>query len=332
MRTKRREFLTFLGGGAAAALIERPRAARAQPKIRRLGVLSQGSMRTHPTPMFRAFQQGLRDLGWVEGQNLAIEWRFSEGTAEPLPRLAAELVGVPVELIVASPTRPALAAKEATSTIPVVFIQVADPVESGIVPNLARPGANVTGLSSMGSDLSGKRLELLKEALPGASRVAVLWNQSSQGSALVFRELELASKQLGLELKDVAVSSPDELNDAIQSAARGRAAAMMLIDDPVIASHRPQLMSLASEVALPLFSIYAEYADEGGLMAYGPSLQAIYWRGATYVDRILRGAKPSDLPVEQPTIFELVINLRTAKALGLDLTPTLLARANRVIE
>jgi putative tryptophan/tyrosine transport system substrate-binding protein len=329
---RRREFLRLLGSAAAAASFEQPRPARAQPKIRRLGVLSQGSIHTHPTPIFRTFQQGLRDLGWVEGQNLAIEWRFSEGSAEPLPRLAAELVGVPVELIVASPTRPALAAKEATSTIPVVFIQVADPVESGIVANLARPGANVTGLSSMGSDLSGKRLELLKEALPGASRVAVLWNQSTQGSALVLRELEWASKQLGLELKDIAVSGPDEFNYAIQSAARGQAAAIMLIDDPAIASYRPQIMSLASEAALPLFSIYAEYADEGGLMAYGPSLQAIYWRGATYVDRILRGAKPSDLPVEQPTIFELVINLRTAKALGLDLAPTLLARATRVIE
>jgi putative ABC transport system substrate-binding protein len=328
---RRREFLTFLGG-AAATSIERSGPARAQPKIRRLGILSQGSLRAHPTPMFQTFQQGLRDLGWIEGQNLGIEWRFSEGSADPLPRLAAELVGLPVDLIVASPTRPALAAKEATSTIPVVFIQVADPVESGIVANLARPGANVTGLSSMGSDLSGKRLELLKEALPGASRVAVLWNQSTQGSALVLRELEWASKQLGLELKDIAVSGPDEFNYAIQSAARGQAAAIMLIDDPAIASYRPQIMSLASEAALPLFSIYAEYADEGGLMAYGPSLQAIYWRGATYVDRILRGAKPSDLPVEQPTIFELVINLRTAKALGLDLAPTLLARATRVIE
>lgn len=328
---KRRQFLSFLGG-AAAASIEQPWPAYAQPKVRRLGVLSQGSVRTHPTPMFRTFQQGLRDLGWVEGHNLAIEWRFSEGSAKPLPRLAAELVGLSVELIVASPTRPALAAKEATSTIPVVFIQVADAVESGIVTNLARPGANVTGLSSMGSDLSGKRLELLKEALPGATRVAVLWNRPSQGSALVFRELELASKQLGLELKDIAIAGPDELDAAIHSAARAQPAAIMLIDDPVIASYRPQIASLAAEAVLPLFSIYSEYAEEGGLMAYGPSLQAIYWRGATYVDRILRGAKPSDLPVEQPTIFELVINLRAAKALGLELAPTLLARANRVIE
>jgi putative tryptophan/tyrosine transport system substrate-binding protein len=328
---RRRDFLTLLGG-AAASSIQQPPPARAQPKIRHLGILSQGSASTHPTPTFSAFQQGLRDLGWVEGHNLAIEWRFSEGSAEPLPKLAAELVGLPVELIVATPTRPALAAKEATSTIPVVFIQVADPVESGIVANLARPGANVTGVSGMGSDLSGKRLELLKEALPTATRVAVLWNRPNQAAALAFRELKRASTQLGLGLMDIAVTGPDQMDEAIRSATRAGVAAMMLIDDPVIASYRPQIVSLVSEAALPLFSIYSEYADEGGLMAYGPSLQALYWRGATYVDRILRGAKPSDLPVQQPTVFELVINLQTAKELGLELSPTLLARANRVIE
>jgi putative ABC transport system substrate-binding protein len=180
--------------------------------------------------------------------------------------------------------------------------------------------------------LSGKRLELLKEALPGAERVAVLWNRPSEGSVLVFRELELASGQLGVSLQDIGVSDPAELRDAVESAVRTRVAAIMVIDDPVIASYRPQIVSLASEAAVPLFSIYSEYADDGGLMAYGASLPAIYWRGAVYVDRILRGAKPSDLPIEQPSIFELVINLRTAKALGLDLAPTLLARANRVIE
>jgi putative tryptophan/tyrosine transport system substrate-binding protein len=325
---RRREFLTFFGAALAASSAP----ARAQPKLRRLGVLSQGSLQTHPTPMFRVFRQGLHDLGWIEGQNLAIEWRFSEGSAEPLPRLAAELVGLPVELIVATPTRSALAAKEATSTIPVVFIQVVDPVQSGLVSNLARPGTNITGLSGMGSDLSGKRLELLKEALPSARRVAVLWHQPSQGSAVVFRELELASNQLRIELEPIAVSGPDELNDAVKSAAAARAAAMMLIDDPVIASYGLEIVSLASEAALPLFSIYSEYADAGALMAYGPSQRAIYWRGATYVDRILRGIRPNDLPVEQPSIFDLVINLRTAKALGLELAPTLLARANSVIE
>jgi putative ABC transport system substrate-binding protein len=326
---QRRQFITLIGG-AAAASIYRPRAALSQPKV--LGVLSQGSTSTHPTPVFRAFRQGLRDLGWVEGQNLTIEWRFSEGSAEPLPRLAAELVGLPVDLIVASPTQPALAAKEATSTIPIVFIQVADPVKSGIVATLARPGANVTGLSTIGSDLSGKRLQLLKEALPGAERVAVLWNRPSEGAVLAFRELELASGKLGISLQDIGVLDPAELRDAVESAVRTRVVAIMVIDDPVIASYRSQIVSLASEAALPLFSVYSEYVDVGGLVSYGASLPTIYSRGAVYVDRILRGAKPSDLPVEQPSIFELVINLRTAKALGLDLAPTLLARANRVIE
>src|SRR5262249_50748720 len=178
----------------------------------------------------------------------------------------------------------------------------------------------------------GKRLELLKEALPGAERVAVLWNRPSEGAVLAFRELELASGQVGVSLQDVGGSDPAELGDAVASAVRTRVAAIMVIDDPVIASYRPQILSLASEAALPLFSIYSEYADDGGLLAYGASLPAVYWRGAVYVDRILRGAKPSDLPVEQPSIFELVINLRTAKALGLDLAPTCVLRANRVTE
>jgi putative ABC transport system substrate-binding protein len=200
---KRRKFITLLGGAAAW-----PLAARAQSpaKVRRLGVLSQGSASAHPTPLFQAFRQSLRELGWVEGQNLTIEWRFSEGSDEPLPRLAAELVRLSIDIIVATPARPALAAKEATSTIPVVFLQVPDPVELGIVASLARPGANVTGLSSIASDLSGKRLALLKEFMPAVSRVAVLWNRPSQGSALVVRDMELASKQIGLELEDIGVS------------------------------------------------------------------------------------------------------------------------------
>jgi len=325
--------MTLLGGAAASSAL-RLRPAHAQPpaKVRRLGVLSQGPARAHPTPVFQEFRQALRELGWLEGQNLAIEWRFSEGSAEPLARLAAELVGLSVDLIVASPTAPALAAKQATGTIPVVFIHVADPVEAGIVANLSRPGANVTGLSSMATDLSGKRLELLKEVLPGAARVAVLWNRPSRGAALVLRELELAGRQLGLELKDIGVSDPGELKEAVQSAARARVAAVMVIDDPVIASYQPQIVPLADEAALPIFSLYSEYVEGGGLMAYGPSLPEIYRRGAIYVDRILRGARPSDLPVEQPAIFELAINLRTAKALGLDLAPTLIARATRVVE
>jgi putative tryptophan/tyrosine transport system substrate-binding protein len=327
---RRRQVITLLGGAAAAW----PFAARAQQsaRVRRLGVLSQGSASAHPTPLFQAFRQSLRDLGWVEGQNLTIEWRFSEGSDEPLPRLAAELVRLSIDIIVATPARPALAAKEATSTIPVVFLQVPDPVELGIVANLARPGANVTGLSSIASDLSGKRLALLKEFMPAVSRVAVLWNRPSQGSALVVRDMELASKQIGLELEDIGVSTNGELKDAFESAARARVAAVMVIDDPAIASHQFEIVQLANSVALPIFSQYSEFVKGGGLMAYGPSLTDIYRRGATFVDRILKGAKPNDLPVEQPTKFDLVINLKTAKSLGLEVPPTLLARADEVIE
>src|SRR5262245_47888082 len=207
--------MTLLGGAVASpALLLR--AAQAQPKIRRLGVLSQGWAGAHPTPLFKAFQHGLRELGWVEGHNLAIEWRFSEGGFDPLPRLAAELVALPADVIVASPTRPALAAKEATSTIPIVFIQSADPIESGIVASLSRTGTNITGLSSIAGDLSGKRLELLRELLPGATRVAVLWHRPSPGSAIVFRELERVSAQIGLELKDVGIVEASELKSAMK--------------------------------------------------------------------------------------------------------------------
>jgi putative ABC transport system substrate-binding protein len=327
---RRREFITLLGGAAATW----PAAARAQQptKMRRLGILSQGSVHTHPTPAFQAFLQGLRELGWVDGQNLVIEWRFSEGNVDPLRRLASELVDLPVDVIVANATPPALAAKAATDTIPVVFIQIAAPVESGLVASLARPGANVTGLSNMLPDFNGKRLELLKEILPAAARVAVLWNTTNQASELVFRELQLASSRIGLELKDVGVSAGGELKDAVASAARAGVAAVVVIDDTVIASHLTEIVPLAARFALPIFSQYSEFVDGGGLMSYGPSLRAIYRRGAFYVDRILKGAKPGDLPVEQPVKFELVINLKTAKVLGLTVPPQLLARADEVIE
>jgi ABC-type uncharacterized transport system substrate-binding protein len=329
---RRREFIGLLGGAAASAGL--PPMARAQSpmKLRRLGVLSQTSAGTHPTPLFQGFLQGLRELGWVDGHNLVIEWRFSEGSIEPLPRLAAELAAVPVELIVASPAAPARAAKEATGTIPVVFIQVPDPVGLGIVANLARPGANITGLSSIASDLTGKRLALVKEVLPDATRIALLWNRPSEGAALVVREMERAKAQVGLELEDVGVSDRSELEGAFAAAVRARVAAVMVIDDPVMVSYRSTVVRMAVGCALPLFSQYSEYVDAGGLMSYGPSLAAIYRRGAIYVDRILKGTKPNDLPVEQPVVFELVVNLRAAKALGLELAPTLVARADRVIE
>jgi putative ABC transport system substrate-binding protein len=321
-------------GGAAASAGLRPPMARAQSptKLRRLGVLSMGEAGAHATPLLQGFLQGLRELGWVEGHNLAIEWRFSEGRAEPLPRLAAELVALPVDLIVASGARPAAAAKEATGTIPVVFIQVPDPVGLGIVPNLARPGANVTGLSSIAADLTGKRLALVKEVLPDATRIAVLWNRPNEAAAFVFREMKRSKAQVGLELEDIGISDRGEVQEAVAAAARARVAAIMVLDDPVIVSYRSIVVRSAAGHALPVFSQYSDYVDEGALMSYGPSLLAHYRRGAIYVDRILKGTKPSDLPVEPPVVFELVVNLRAAKALGLELAPTLVARADRVIE
>jgi putative ABC transport system substrate-binding protein len=291
-----------------------------------------GEAGAHATPLLQGFVQGLRELGWVEGHNLAIEWRFSEGRAEPLPRLAAELVALPVDLIVASGARPAAAAKDATGTIPVVFIQVPDPVGLGIVPNLARPGANVTGLSSIAADLTGKRLALVKEVLPDATRIAVLWNRPNEAAAFVFREMKRSKAQVGLELEDIGISDRGEVQEAVAAAARARVAAIMVLDDPVIVSYRSIVVRSAAGHALPVFSQYSDYVDEGALMSYGPSLLAHYRRGAIYVDRILKGTKPSDLPVEPPVVFELVVNLRAAKALGLELAPTLVARADRVIE
>lgn len=320
-------------GGAAVSAGLWPAATRAQStKLRRLGVLSQGSADTHPTPLFQGFLQGLRELGWIEGYNLAIEWRFSEGGTESLPRLATELVTLPVDLIVASPARPARVAKEATTTIPIVFIQVPDPVGLGIVANLARPGANITGLSSIASDLTGKRLALVKEVLPDVARIAVLWNRPSEGAALVFQEMERTKGQVGLELEDIGVWERGQLDNAFAAAVRARVSAVMVIDDPVMVSYRSMVTRMAAGHALPIFSQYSEYVDGGALMSYGPSLTAIYRRGAIYVDRILKGTKPNDLPVEQPVVFEMVVNLQAAKALGIELAPTLVARADRVIE
>jgi putative tryptophan/tyrosine transport system substrate-binding protein len=325
---KRREFITLAGAAVAW-----PLAARAQQmKIRRLGVLSEGSISNHPTPSFRAFLEALREAGWIEGQNLTIEWRFSEGGSESLSRLVNELIGLQVELIVASPTRPTLVAKQATATIPIVFAQVADPIGAGIVTNLARPEANLTGMSSLATDMGGKRLALLKEMLPRASRVAVLRNKPSQGAALIFREFENASKILGLELKDVGISQAAELERAFEEIVEARCAAVAVIDGPVILEYKDQIHRLAAARRLPMFSQSSEFAARGGLMSYGPNLPDLHRHAAIYVDRILRGAKPGELPVEQPTKFELMINLKTARTLGIEVPVALLARADEVIE
>jgi putative ABC transport system substrate-binding protein len=325
---KRRDFISILGGAAVW-----PRMAHAQQhKMRRIGVLSQTSAKGHPAPLFRALLNGLREKGWEEGRNLAIEWRFSEGKIESLPALAAELVNLAVEVLVTSPTEPTLVAKRATSTIPIVFAQVADPLRAGIVSNLARPEANITGMSTQSTDFAAKRLSLLKEALPQATHFSVLWNRASLGAGMIFDQMRLGEEGVGVELQDVGIAAPADLEASFELAVQARSSAIFLIDDPVMQGLAVAVTALARERKLPLASVSAEYARAGAVMAYGPDFGELYRRAGDYVSRLLLGAKPSDLPVQQPEKFKLLLNLRSAKALGIDMPPTLLARADEVIE
>jgi putative ABC transport system substrate-binding protein len=322
---ERREFIKLAGLMAAW-----PTLARAQ-RMRRIGVLTQGSIHSHPTPPFRAFLDTLHQAGWIEGANINIEWRFSEGSAEQLPRLAGELVAS-VEVIVTATTGPTLAAKQATSTIPIVFVQVADPVQSGVVTNLARPDANVTGMSSLAPDVAGKRLALIKEALPDIKLISALWNRSGPGAALILNGFLIASRRLNIEIQDLGVDHPSEIERALHLAAAKRSSLVALIDDPLLQAHVATVTSIAEGLRLPLASQSADFVRSGGLMAYGPDFNALYGRGADYVDRILRGTSPKDLPVQQPDKFNLALNLKTAKALGIEFPALLLARADEVIE
>jgi putative ABC transport system substrate-binding protein len=295
-------------------------------------VLTQGSIHVHPSPPFRVFLKTLQEAGWEEGRNLKIEWRFSEGKAEPLPGLARELAQIPVEVIVTSPTEPTLAAKRTTSTIPVVFVQVADPVQSGVVTNLARPDANVTGMSALAADIAGKRLALIKEALPNIRFISVLWNKPSKGAVLIRDELLVAARQLDIEIQDAGVNNTEEIEGALRGAADRRSSLVAVIDDPFMQGHIEAVVSLAASLKMPVVSQSAGYVRGGGLMSYGPDLNEIYRRGAEYVNRILRGAKPGDLPVQQPEKFNLILNLKTARAFGIEFPALLLARADEVIE
>ena len=326
---RRREFIGLVGGAAAWPVVAR---AQQPQQIRHIGVLTQGSINTHPTPAIRVLLSALHDAGWDEGRNLKIEWRFSEGSAEPLSGLARELVEMPVELIITAPTEPTLAAKRATSTIPVVFMQVADPIQSGIVTNLARPEGNVTGMSAQATDIAGKRLALIKEALPNAKLISVLWNKPSKGAALILGEFQIAGRQLGIEIQDIGVNNAAEIEAALRKAAGKPSPVVAVIDDPVIQGHTEMVNRIAAGLKLPLVSISVPYVRSGGLMSYGPDLNDLYRHGAEYVIRILRGAKPGDLPVQQPDKFNLVLNLKTAKALGIEFPALLLARADEVIE
>ena len=325
---RRRDFIFLLAGATAAW----PLALRAQQagKIYTVGSLTAGT--GAPIPGITTLGDTLRELGWIEGKNIAFERRYAENRLDRLPALAAELVDLKVDVIVAAGTLAPLAAKRATTTIPIVMTAAGDPVGSGLVPSLARPGGNVTGLSLMVPDLGGKRLELLKELLPRMSRVAVLWNAANPYPALVFKETERAAQTLGIEVQSLEVREPNDFGHAFEAAERHQPDALIMVEDPLTIDFRKQIADFALTHRLPAMNGFRQFVDAGGLMAYGASLSDLLRRAAGYVDKILRGAKPSDLPVEQPTKFELIINLKTAKALGIENPPMLLARADELIE
>ncbi len=315
--------------GMLAAL---PAAGAQQPKkVPRIGVLWPYSP-TVASPLAQAFRQGLRGLGYVEGQNIALEERWAEEKYDRLPSLAAELVRLNVDIIVAATTTAIQAAQHATRTIPIVMTITNDPVDSGFVASLARPGGNITGLSLLSPELSGKRLELLKEATPKVSRVAVLWNSSNPSHPLLLRETEAAARALRVQLQPLEVRGPTEVDSAFSTMTRDRAGALIVLPDAIFRNQQRRIADLAAKSRLPAMYWTRELVDAGGLMAYGANIPDLFRRAATYVDKILKGTKPADLPVEQPTRFELVINMKTAKALGLTFPQTILIRADHLIQ
>jgi ABC-type uncharacterized transport system substrate-binding protein len=323
---RRREFITLIGGAAAwplAARAEQPR------KVWRLGVLQPGAP---PEPLLEAVRDGVRELGYMEGRDIVLEVRWAEGKHDRLAGLAAELVGLKVDVIYAFTTPPALAARRATTTIPIVFSGVGDPVGSGLVASLARPGGNATGLSVLATELSSKRLEMLREIVPTVSRVAMLWNDTNVSMVLRANETQDAAAKLGVTVHSIGVHDLIDFEGAFKAVTDGRAAALVILADPFTMAQRKRMVEFAAQRGLPAIYEIRQFVDAGGLISYGPSLPAMQRRVAGYLDKIFKGAKPSDLPVEQPTKFELVINLKTAKALGIEIPPTLIARADEVIE
>jgi len=314
----------FAGGFFAA-----PPLANAQPatKVHRIGVLGNEN-----TPQWEGLRQGLRDLGYVDGRNVRMEWRWSEGKTDRLPSLALELVALAPDVIVASGTQAVRAAKLATSTIPIVMTVSAYPEKIGLVESLARPGGNITGLTNIAPELNGKRFELLKEIAPRISRLAVLWNPASPVELLSFREMLAAAQVAGLEIQSIEVRSPDDFPTAFATVSSSRAHALLAIGNPINFKGRQLIADFVRKHQLP--SIFDErlFVEAGGLMSYAPSFTDLFRRAATYVDRILKGAKPADLPVEQPTKFELVINSKTARLLGLTIPRTILLRVDQLIE
>jgi putative ABC transport system substrate-binding protein len=323
---------TFLAG-TGAVLLAAPLAVEAQQagKVPRVGFLTAFS--PSDVPQWReGFRQGLRDFGYTEGRNIVIEYRYAEGRPERLPGLAAELVRLKMDIIAAETTPASLAVQQATTTIPIVMTLVADPVESGLISSLARPGGNITGLSLQLPDIAAKRLQLLREVVPGVSRVGILWNSASPITPPQFRAAEAAAQVLGIQLESLGVRAPDDFERAFQVAIRRGTGALLILDDFFLTRHLTQIAKLTVKARLPAMAGVTGFAEAGVLVSYGPNFAYITRRSVTYVDKILKGAKAADLPMEQPTTFELVINLKTARTLGLTIPPSLLQRADQVIE
>jgi len=321
----RRAFLSTLSGGLLVA----PLAAEAQRtgKVYRIGFLRGGQP---PESYLDAFQQGLRERGYVYGQNVVVELRATDGTVDQLPQLAEELVRLKVDVILASAAPAALAARTATTSVPIVFVGVVDPVRLGLVPSLGRPGGNITGLAATSEDFAGKRLEFLKAIVPGLKRVAVLWHPANLNNPIQLKGAQAAARTLGVRLEPVSIQGPDDF-DAAGKAVLGTDG-LLFLESPLFTTHRARLAELADKSRLPAIYGQKEYVEVGGLMSYGTQLPDLYRRAALHVDKILKGSKPANLPVEQPIKFELVLNLKTAKALGLTIPQSLLQRADQVIE
>lgn len=323
---RRRKFITLLGGAAAW-----PLAARAQPKISRVGFMGNSTAALEAN-LVGAFRDGLHELGYEEGRNIIIEYRWADGKYERFPALIAELIAAKVDVIVTAGTPAALAVKKATTTVPLVMIAVGDPVGTGLVPSLARPGGNLTGLSSIAPDLEGKRLDILREVVPTLSHVAILFNSLNPFHVASMRQAHAAAQAMGIKLQQHDVRKSEDLDGAFAAIRKERPDALLILADRVFLHNRQRMMDFTEEQRLPNINAYTELVEAGGLMSYGPSYEDMHKRAAIYVDKIIKGAKPADLPIEQPSKFTFNINLKVAKALGLSVPSSLVTLADKVIE
>jgi putative ABC transport system substrate-binding protein len=327
-QTNRRAFIAGLGSAAAWPLPARAQQPANKVSIGFLSVNTRAAMKTRT----EAFQEGLRELGYIDGQNAVVEYRFAEGKPDHLHALAGELARLNVNVIVTEGTTATRYAKEATSAIPIVMAQDPDPVGTGFVASLARPGGNITGLSNLRTDLGGKRLEILKDTVPALTRVTVIGTSTTPGNALAFADVERAAAALGLRLQVLEVSDAQDIDTAFQAATNGHADAVLTLASPYLLSNRARVAEVAIKSRMPTMYYTSDYVKDGGLMSYGVSVTDLFRRAATYVDKIVKGARPGDLPIEQPTRFELVINLRSARAIGLTVPAIVLNRADEVID